>query len=96
MDPFFALLQSGLAEFPFSPPAPMVQLDDISTVVDVTPANVASLETCSICLQNYEEGEKARILPCFHKFHDDCIQGWVREKASCCLCQVHLSSCSRR
>ena len=28
---------------------------------------------CSICIEDFEPGERLRVLPCGHKFHTDCI-----------------------
>jgi len=30
--------------------------------------------SCSICLCDFEEGDKQAILPCLHKFHFDCFK----------------------
>ena len=34
-------------------------------------------ELCTVCYCNFEEGEKAMILPCHHLFHPECIQKWL-------------------
>lgn len=43
--------------------------------------------TCSICFEDYEQGEKLRVLACIHRFHDACIARWMRESRLCPLCQ---------
>lgn len=45
-------------------------------------------ETCSICLEDYELGERLRVLPCMHMYHTKCIDPWLtRGKRNCPLCK---------
>jgi len=46
--------------------------------------------TCSICIDEFEEGEKVRLLPrCGHAFHTDCILPWLKDRQGCCpLCKM--------
>ncbi|KAK7817953.1 e3 ubiquitin-protein ligase rlim [Quercus suber] len=34
---------------------------------------------CYICLAEYEEGERIRVLPCCHEYHMSCIDKWLKE-----------------
>jgi len=48
--------------------------------------------TCSICLCEYEKGEKLIQLPCKHVFHEDCITSWTDHNTRCPLCNADLES----
>ena len=41
---------------------------------------------CSICLDSFKLGEKARVTSCMHKFHLPCIDNWLMRKGSCPNC----------
>jgi len=46
---------------------------------------------CSICLEDYEKGEKLRMLPCHHMFHTECIVPWLTERfPNCPLCKAQI------
>jgi len=45
-------------------------------------------DTCSICLNSYEEDDNTYILEaCNHKFHTKCIVNWFRHASSCPCCR---------
>ncbi|KAK3253302.1 hypothetical protein CYMTET_37444 [Cymbomonas tetramitiformis] len=39
--------------------------------------------TCAICLSQYEQNEEVKTLPCFHLYHAECIDPWLRHNGSC-------------
>lgn len=46
---------------------------------------------CPICLGEFAEGEKVRVLPkCNHGFHVKCIDKWLLSQSSCPLCRQPL------
>ncbi|KAI5130215.1 E3 Ubiquitin-Protein Ligase Rlim [Manis pentadactyla] len=47
--------------------------------------------SCCICITDYKEGTKVRILPCSHSFHTYCIDRWLTEKHTCPLCRSELA-----
>jgi len=42
---------------------------------------------CQICMEDFEEGDELRTLPCFHLFHAHCVDQWLKEKAMCPTCR---------
>ncbi|KAI8471091.1 MAG: hypothetical protein J3K34DRAFT_418495, partial [Monoraphidium minutum] len=45
---------------------------------------------CSVCLEEFGEGQQLCTLQCLHKFHAGCIQTWLKQKATCPVCQQKL------
>ena len=46
---------------------------------------------CSICLDDFTEGDYVRKLPCNHEYHSECIVKWLVERHSTCpLCKLDL------
>ena len=41
------------------------------------------LRNCTICLENFREGDILKRLGCLHIFHKDCIVPWLKEKNLC-------------
>ncbi|KAF9946217.1 E3 ubiquitin-protein ligase rnf13, partial [Mortierella alpina] len=69
-----ALDSNGSTPVTVLPPAPHV--DEVTG------------DTCAVCLDEFEEGEEIRSLPCRHEFHCECIDPWLTRKSSTCpLCK---------
>ncbi|KAK3426072.1 receptor homology region, transmembrane domain- and RING domain-containing protein 2 isoform X2 [Eucalyptus grandis] len=51
--------------------------------------------TCAICLEDYNVGEKLRILPCCHKFHALCVDSWLTSwRTFCPVCKRDARTCT--
>ncbi|KAI3666820.1 hypothetical protein L6452_41858 [Arctium lappa] len=50
-----------------------------------------SATECTICLGDFMDGEKVRVLPeCNHEFHVKCVDKWLAEHTSCPNCRRSL------
>ena len=50
-------------------------------------AGPTSAESCSVCLEEYAEGDRMRTLPCGHQFHSRCIDRWLQNNRACPICK---------
>jgi hypothetical protein len=55
--------------------------------VDKNTGDAEELLSCRVCLCDYEEGDELRTLPCFHKYHKDCIDRWIVRDKKCPICK---------
>ena len=47
---------------------------------------------CAICLEEYDDGQRIRILPCLHQFHSDCVDKALMQKAKCPMCGMGIQT----
>lgn len=72
-------------------PAPESVVDSLPVKNHMKPERLDvgdDVAQCYICLDEYEEGDKIRILPCRHEYHVACIDKWLKEIHGVCpLCR---------
>eukprot|EP00927_Polykrikos_kofoidii_P030078 TRINITY_DN25942_c0_g1_i1.p1 TRINITY_DN25942_c0_g1~~TRINITY_DN25942_c0_g1_i1.p1 ORF type:complete len:446 (-),score=38.52 TRINITY_DN25942_c0_g1_i1:369-1706(-) len=69
--------------------ANLTTVDANTAVVTFDGSETADVH-CIVCMQTFCSGETLRILPCFHRFHQGCIDPWLRENAKCPSCNHRL------
>ncbi|KAG8093703.1 hypothetical protein GUJ93_ZPchr0012g20548 [Zizania palustris] len=73
------------------PRASIDKLPEVRITEEYKRNAIGDLSGCSVCLQDFQNGEKVRSLPdCWHVFHVPCIDGWLIKHGSCPLCRRKL------
>jgi len=47
-------------------------------------------DSCAICLDDFINNEKIKLLPCGHGFHSQCIDPWLKLTSELCQCANNL------
>ena len=47
-------------------------------------AAVAGQQECPVCMDDFENGQEVRVLPCSHRFHPECIDPWLLNISGSC------------
>lgn len=86
---FDALVQQlteGEAARRGTPPAKKEAVEAMPTVA----VNGDEEASCPICMEDYTAGERAREMPCRHRFHTYCIVPWLEMHSSCPVCRFQM------
>lgn len=80
------LLESGA----YGTPAAISAVEDLASLV-ITHENVKNDHVkCVVCIEEFEVGDIAKVLPCSHYFHESCILSWLRIQNTCPVCRREL------
>ncbi|CAO2184926.1 unnamed protein product [Urochloa humidicola] len=90
LDTLVQQLTEGDASRQGTPPAKKEAVEAMPTV-EITGGNVGGdSDSCPVCLEDYAPGERAREMPCRHRFHANCIVPWLEMHSSCPVCRFQL------
>ncbi|XP_070619237.1 RING finger protein 215 [Erythrolamprus reginae] len=48
------------------------------------------IDSCAICLDQFQKNQWLRVLPCLHEFHRDCVDPWLLLQQTCPLCKHNV------
>ncbi|CAI2164327.1 3852_t:CDS:2 [Funneliformis geosporum] len=84
----YTLEKSVVKSFPIKIYGKQDKISAVFQVSDSSRCPSGSPEICSICLEEFSDGETLRELPCSHLYHIDCVDKWLTTKSSNCpLCK---------
>jgi len=63
---------------------------------DISADQLKSHSACPICLVDFQLGEEALTLRCFHVFHPLCGDRWLRANGNCPVCRVGAAPVSEQ
>ncbi|XP_044477638.1 E3 ubiquitin-protein ligase CIP8 [Mangifera indica] len=72
------------------PPASKAVIQNLPLVI-LTEEDVENKNAvCAVCKDDISVGEKAKQLPCTHRYHGDCITPWLGIRNTCPVCRYEL------
>ncbi len=67
---------------------PTTVIEDIER--DIPSNSSSNRRECSICLEEFKNGDKRKTLPCSHGFHEACIDTWLEGSRTCPFCKSNV------
>ncbi|OWM73567.1 E3 ubiquitin-protein ligase RZF1-like [Punica granatum] len=71
------------------PPAPRSAINAMPTI-RITRAHIQSDSQCPVCKEEFEIDSEAKMMPCHHIYHSDCIIPWLVQHNSCPVCRYEM------
>ncbi|XP_055320884.1 E3 ubiquitin-protein ligase RNF13 [Sitodiplosis mosellana] len=63
-------------------------LKKIPIIRFVKEEHMSLYEICAICIEDYVDGDRLRVLPCSHAYHNKCIDPWLtKNRRVCPICK---------
>lgn len=67
-----------------------VKESEYVTSVETCSTETSLTETCSICHDELQQGNKVMKLGCKHTFHSECLKEWGKHKPTCPNCRKNI------
>ena len=64
-----------------------INIDNLNTLLL---CNELPDDTCSICLDEFKEGDNIKKLNCKHIFHKECLLPWLNDNDCCPMCRQNI------
>jgi len=90
-----AIIEQFLRNDPNRYGAAPAEQESINKLKEITfCSETCKTKECSICQEDYNEGEILSDLPCAHNFHKKCVTQWLTLHNSCPVCRKSLEESS--
>lgn len=60
-------------------------------IVDMDWLKAQDITDCSICKEDFSDGDKYISMPCKHSFHPDCLVPWLNHNGTCPICRYSIA-----
>lgn len=71
------------------PPAPQSAIAALPTI-KITRTHLRADSECPVCKEEFELQAEAKMMPCHHIYHPDCIVPWLERHNSCPVCRFEM------
>lgn len=71
------------------PPAPLSAIAALPTI-KITQTHLQADPECPVCKEEFELRADAKMMPCHHIYHPDCIVPWLARHNSCPVCRFEM------
>jgi len=58
--------------------------------VKTSDKEVTEADCCAVCIEPFKATDIARLLPCRHEFHKDCVDPWLLANRTCPMCKMDI------
>jgi hypothetical protein len=66
--------------------APQKLIDSIPLALHCSCISGEDTGSCAVCLEDFDDNDMLRRLPCNHTFHQKCVDKWLKQNKVCPLC----------